>query len=147
MSDANEQQGLDAFSKRYLAALAIIALLAGAWWLLGIDSRVAELNALLDADSELAAYPYSFRVRSLENGVAEMSSPRSAQLSATRGLRVMFPELANAGAVSPEMMAAQERLAGVQSRAAALVTAQADVGRVRWVLDEQWLSGHGIYVQ
>ena len=147
MSDANEQQGLDAFSKRYLAALAIIAVLAGAWWLLSIDSRVAELNALLDADSELAAYPYRFRVQSLENGVAEVSSPRSAQLSATRGLRAMFPELANLSAVSPEMMAAQERLAGVQSRAAALVMAQADVGRVRWVLDEQWLSGHGIYVQ
>jgi hypothetical protein len=143
----NEQQGLDAFSKRYLALLAIIALLAGAWWLLSLDSRVSELNDVLDSDSTLAEYPYRFRVLSLENGVAEMSSPRSAQLSATRGLRVMFPELVNAGAVSPEMMAAQEHLASVQSRAAELITAQPDVRRVRWVLDEQWLSGHGIYVQ
>ena len=147
MPEANQQQGLDTFSKRYLAALAIIAVLAGAWWLLSLDSRVHELNALLDSDSELAAYPYRFRVLSLEDGVAAMSSPRSAQLSATRGLRAMFPELTNASAVAPEMMAAQEYLASVQSRAASLVAEQPDVSRVRWVLDEQWLSGHGIYVQ
>jgi hypothetical protein len=35
----------------------------------------------------------------------------------------------------------------VQSRAAQLVSGQADVKRVRWVLDERWLAAHGIYVQ
>jgi hypothetical protein len=59
----------------------------------------------------------------------------------------MFPELQNASAVSPEMMAAQEQLASVQSRAGKLVRDQDDVRRVRWVLDERWLSRHGIYVQ
>ncbi|QFU77702.1 hypothetical protein EY643_00745 [Halioglobus maricola] len=112
-----------------------------------MDTRVGELNDLLDADAELAAYPYSFRVLSLEEGVASMSSPRSAQLSAIQGLRILFPELETESAISPAMMAAQEQLAAVQSRAGKLVGAHENVNRVRWVLDERWLARHGVYVQ
>ena len=35
LSDVNEQQGLDAFSKGYLAVLVAIAVQAGPWWLSG----------------------------------------------------------------------------------------------------------------
>jgi hypothetical protein len=45
------------------------------------------------------------------------------------------------------MMAAQERLARVQSRAGELVLQQEGVNHVRWVLDEPWLARHGVYVQ
>jgi hypothetical protein len=45
------------------------------------------------------------------------------------------------------MMAAQQTLAAVQTRAADLVTGQPQVNRVRWVLDESWLAGQGIFVQ
>jgi hypothetical protein len=138
---------MDQFTKRYLSVLGIVIAVGLLWWLAGQDSRVSELNELLETDQQLSAYPYQFRVLSLEDGIADISSPRSAQMSATRGLRVMFPELQNASAVSPEMMAAQEQLASVQSRAGKLVRDQDDVRRVRWVLDERWLSRHGIYVQ
>lgn len=147
MSEATPRGGLDTFTRRYLMILGT-AIVAGAlWWLVNADSRVAELNALLAADPEIAQYPYPFRVLSLEDGVADMSSPRSARLSAVQGLRAMFPELRRSSAVSPEMMAAQETLAAVQSRAADLVAEQPDVTRVRWVLDESWLAGQGIFVQ
>jgi hypothetical protein len=43
-------------------------------------------------------------------------------------------------------MAAQEMLAHVQSKASKLVKNQADVNSVRWVLDERWLSNHGVHV-
>ncbi|RLQ23267.1 hypothetical protein DWB85_03955 [Seongchinamella sediminis] len=117
------------------------------WWLFTLDYRVAELNDLLEADEQLAAYPYQFRVLSLDNGSARMSSPRSAQMSAIQGLRILFPQLTTASADSAEMLAAQVKLARTQSRAAALVSAEADVNRVIWVLDERWLGSHGVYVQ
>ena len=147
MSAEDKPAGLDSFTRRYLYVLGGLALLGLAWWLTSGDSRVDELNDLLSADAELAAYPYTFRVLSLDNGVAALSSPRSAQLSAVQGLRVMYPELREVGVQSDTMMAAQEQLGQVQSRAAQLVSAQVDVKRVRWVLDERWLATHGIYVQ
>jgi len=138
---------MDQFTRRYLYILSAVALAALVLWVSGKDSRVGALNDLLEADEQLASYPYQFRVLSLEEGMAEMTSPRSARMSATRSLRIMFPELQDKSAVSPEMMEAQEQLASVQSRAAALIQAQLDVRQVRWTLDERWLSRHGEYLQ
>jgi len=101
---------------------------------------------LLDADSDIAAYPYPFRVISLENGVAQVSSPRSAQLSAIQSLRVMYPALEQSSVVSDEMMTAQAGLARIQSRVGKLVKSQGDVNSVRWVLDQQWLTEHGVNI-
>jgi len=138
---------MDSFTRRYLFILSAAALAVLVLWLSGRDSRVGALNDLLAADEQLASYPYQFQVLSLADGVAEMTSPRSARMSAIRSLRIMFPELQDKSAVSPEMMAAQERLADVQSRAAAIIQAQEDVQRVQWTLDERWLSRHGEYVE
>jgi hypothetical protein len=146
MNDEQESTGLDSFTRKYLYVLAGLALIGFVLWLSSLDFRVSEINKLLEADAELAAYPYPFRVMSLENGVAQMSSPRSAQLSAIQSLRVMFPELKQHSAVSDEMVAAQEELARVQAYAANLVTREEDVSRVRWVLDKQWLASHGVNV-
>lgn len=138
---------LDDFSRRYLYLLGAALLVALVWWLISLDSRVAKLNELLAADARLAAYPYQFRVLKLEEGVAYMSSPRSAQMSALQSLSVMFPDLKHAALESPRMTEAQEQLAEVQSHAAALIRSQDDVQRVIWVLDERWLANHGIYLQ
>lgn len=138
---------MDQFTRRYLYILTAVAVAALLLWVSGRDSRVGALNDLLAADEQISSFPYQFRVLSLANGVAEITSPRSARMSAIRSLRIMFPELRDKSAVSPEMMAAQERLANVQSRAAALMQAQEDVQRVQWTLDERWLSRHGEYVQ
>lgn len=116
-------------------------------WLSNLDPRVGELNDILESDEQLAAYPYQFRVLSLDQGVARMTSPRSAQMSAIQGLRIMFPELEGKSPVSPEMIAAQERLASIQTRAAVLIKAQEDVRSVRWTLDERWLARNGVYMQ
>ncbi|WP_198171857.1 hypothetical protein [Pseudohalioglobus lutimaris] len=139
--------GMDDFTRRYLYLLAAVLVAGLVWWLGSIDFRVREINETLQSDHTLSDYPYTFRVLSLENGIAEVSSPRSAQMSAIQGLRILFPSLQNASAVSDEMMSAQEELARVQSRAGQLVSEQEDVNQVRWVLDEKWLSSYGVYVQ
>jgi len=146
MNENQEREGLDNFTRKYLYGLAGLAVIGFVLWLSSLDFRAGEINDLLEADAELAAYPYPFRVMSLENGVAQVSSPRSAQLSAIQSLRVMFPELQQKDAVSDEMMAAQEALASMQARAGQLVKSQTDVNRIRWVLDKQWLSSHGVYI-
>ena len=147
MSDASETGGLDDFSRRYLYLLGGAVVIGLAWWLASLDDRAGELNDLLEADDALSAYPYQFQVISVNNGVARMSSPRSAQMSAIQGLRIMFPGLKDASADSAQIMAAQKRLAQTQSRAANLVKAEPDVDRVVWVLDERWLANSGVYVQ
>lgn len=107
MDEAQESTGLDNFTRKYLYVLMGLLLIGFIWWLSSLDFRVKEINELLEADTELAAYPYPFRVVSLENGVAQVSSPRSAALSAIQSLRVMYPALQQVSAVSDEMMAAQ----------------------------------------
>ena len=146
MSEEQPKPGLDNFTRNYLYILIGVAFVGFIWWLSSLDFRVGEINKLLEADTELAAYPYAFRVVSLEKGIAEVSSPRSAKLSAIQSLRVMFPELKQHNAVSDKMVAAQKELARVQSYAGKLVKSQEGVKAVRWVLDRRWLENHGVYI-
>ncbi len=135
---------MDRFTRRYvmlLCALLAVALLA---WLASRDGRVAELNGLLAADDELAAYPFQFRVREINNGVAFVTSPRSAQVPVMQFLHTAFPSLRDKDVQHPEMMAAQDRLVAVQSRAAELVQTHPEVNAVRWVLDERWFAERGV---
>jgi hypothetical protein len=138
---------MDQFTRRYLFILGTVAVAVSIFWVSNLDSRVGALNDILEADKQLASYPYQFRVISLDKSVANMTSPRSAQMSAIQGLRVMFPQLEGKSAVSPEMIEAQKRLANMQSRAAGLIKAEEDVRSVRWKLDERWLSRNGVYVE
>jgi len=137
---------MDSFTRKYLGLLTGVAVIGLFWWLLSLDSRVGELNAALDADPELAGYPYQFRVLSLEGGIAEISSPRSAEVPVMRFLRVAFPDLANTAVTSPQMMAAQQRLAKLQSRAADRVREHPEVHGVRWTLDQRWYAERGVTV-
>ena len=83
---------------------------------------------------------------SLEKGIARVSSPRSAQVSAVQSLRIMYPVLKQSSAVSDEMMAAQTELARIQSYVGKRVKSQDDINSVRWVLDQQWLTEHGVHL-
>lgn len=123
-----------------LGLIAVVVLLV----LASRDPRVGELNDLLEADAQLADYPYRFRVLELEDGVAVMSSPRSAEVAASRFLAAAFPRLRNLPATDPAMMAAQQELAERQGRAAELIRRQPDVSAVRWELDRRWLRSHGV---
>ena len=61
---AAARQGLDAFTKRYLTAILLVAAMLLLWWLAGLDSRVSALNALLRSDPELAAQAALVQVQS-----------------------------------------------------------------------------------
>lgn len=146
MNDQQDSPSMDSFTKKYLFFLASLALVALVWWLSSLDFRAGEINDLLAADNEIASYPYPFRVISVNKGVAKVSSPRSAELSALQSLRVMYPKLEKSDATSDEVMAAQKQLAHVQSKVAKLIKDQDDVVRISWVLDIQWLSERGIQI-
>lgn len=138
---------MDTFTRRYTTFLALLAAAALAVWLSSYDSRVSDINNRLAADPILSSYPYHFEVLSIEHGVARMHSPRSAQMSAIQGLRILFPELRSKSAVSDAMMAAQEQLAKMQSLAMRTVLEHPDVDKVIWVLDQVWLESNGVVVQ
>lgn len=106
--------------------------------------KVGALNDALADKSELADYPYRFRVLEFDNGVATVSTPRAANFNAFRALRIIFPELANEPDDSPRLYEAQEELASVQALAAEAVRSDPDVRRVDWSLDEHWLRDNGI---
>ncbi|CAA0121223.1 Uncharacterised protein [Halioglobus japonicus] len=141
-----EKPRLDDFTKRYLVGLLVIAVLGFAWWFSGWDRRIGQLNAILEADEELSAYPYQFKVLSLEDGVAEISSPRSAEVPVIKFLRIVFPQLRDSSVTDESVMAAQDELVTVQSRAGKLVSDEEDVKSIRWSLDRQWYESQGMYL-
>jgi hypothetical protein len=73
-----------------------------------------------------------------------MSTPRSTEVPVERVLGLLFPEVSRRPSDSPEFREAQQRLAGVQTRARDLVLEDAQIQRVSWVLDRDWLRDHGI---
>jgi hypothetical protein len=141
-----QRPGLDPFTRRYLLLLLGVAAGLLIWWLASFDSRVGELNRLLRSDNRLAEYPYRFQVLSLNDGVAEISSPRSAQVPVMQFLRIVYPELKYASVNDEAMMTAQDKLAKMQAHAGKLVSNQEYVQSVRWSIDRQWYANHGIYL-
>jgi hypothetical protein len=138
---------MDRFTRNYSIGLGIVVVTLLGLWIYSIWSpRVWELNDLLEADSTLADYPYQFRVRSLDNGVATLSTPRSPAFPAIQFLALIQPELAGLDQADPKMIAAQQALIDHQKRAMALVEAQPDVRSVTWELDVKWLAEHGVQV-
>ena len=107
---------MDSFAKRYLMVLSAIVVIAVAYMLLNSDERVAQINEMLAGDTQLQAYPYPFRVFRLEDGVAVMGSPRSAEVPVMQFLRTAFPPLSRTAVDDPAMMAAQQELARTQDR-------------------------------
>lgn len=138
---------MDKFTRNYSIALGLICLAIFVIWLANIDFRVSELNDLLEDDQMLADYPYQFRVISLNNGVAELSSPRSAAMPAIKFLGIIYPELKGSTAQDPNMITAQKDLADHQMHAKNLILEQPDVIRTRWVLDRDWYSERGIFLE
>jgi hypothetical protein len=135
---------MDNFTRKYVYFLISLICIGLIGWLSSLDFRARAINGLLESDAEVAAYPYPFRVISLEKGIAQVSSPRSAQFSAVQSLRIMYPSLEKSSAISDEMMLAQEELARIQSHVGKLVKTQEDVNSIRWVLDQQWLIEHDV---
>lgn len=138
---------MDQFTRNYSIALGLVVVALLAWWLSSIwQPRVWELNDLLESDATLADYPYQFRVLSLENGVATLSTPRNFQVPAIRFLEIIHPELAGKAQDDPKVIAAQQDLIDHQKRAQGLMLALPDVERTDWRLDVKWLADHGVQV-
>lgn len=134
---------MDRFTRNYSIFLGIL-LLGLLFWVFYENPQVRELNGLLERDSEVAAYPYRFRVLRLENGIAVMGTPRSAEFPAFRALGILFPELANRAQDDPELMQAQQTMARIQEHARSIVLDSGKARRVLWELDTNWLTGHGV---
>jgi hypothetical protein len=138
---------MDKFTRNYSIVLGVVVVALLAWWINSSwQPQVWEINDVLDADPELTDYPYQFRVKRFENGVATISTPRNFQVPAIRFLEVIHPELAGLAQDDPKMIAAQQGLIDHQKRTQGLVLAQPGVDRVDWELDVQWLSDHGVQV-
>jgi hypothetical protein len=138
---------MDRFTRNYLIFLGLLGAGALAWWISSWNPRVGEINDLLEADPKLSAYPYQFRVVSLEKGIAKISSPRSFDVPVIKFLAAIRPDLAHKPQDHPEVMAAQAELATHQKRAGKLVQEQADVKQVRWTLDRDWWAERGVFVK
>ena len=139
---------VDRFTRNYAIGLGLVlAALAVVWVISTWDPGASKLNALLASDIELAAYPYQFRVESLNDGVATLKSPRSFEVPVIRFLAVIEPRLAGKDADHPDVMAAQAALAHHQKRAQEIVERQPEVKAVRWVLDREWYAARGLPTQ
>jgi len=138
---------MDKFTRNYSIALGVVVIALLAWWLSSIwQPRVWEVNDMLESDPKLSEYPYQFRVVSLNDGVATLSSPRNFQVPAIRFLEIIHSELAGLAQDDPKVIAAQQDLIDHQKRAQGLVLGQGDVDEVTWQLDVQWLADHGVQV-
>lgn len=134
---------MDKFTRSYSIVLAGIVAV-GLVWVFYESPGVSRLNAALEANAELEGYPYRFRALELSNGVATLSTPRSADFPAYRALGILYPALGGEAPDSPAMLEAQQELARVQGIARQVVIADQDVSRVVWALDERWLHANGI---
>ena len=138
---------MDKFTRNYSIGLGLICLAILVYWLATFSFRVSELNDLLENDQSLVDYPYQFRVISLDDGVAELSSPRSFDAPAVNFLAIIYPDLKNRSTEDPILIAAQKDLADHQAHAKKLILDQPDITKVRWVLDRAWYSERGIYLE
>jgi hypothetical protein len=136
---------MDRFTRNYLIALgAIVGSLVLWWGIANWQPQVWRLNGLLDDEPALAAFSYRFRVLELIDGVASVTTPRTADMPATRFLGMLRPELAGRREDDAALIAAEKQLAAVQGRARELLLAQPEVREVRWVLDRDWYLQRGI---
>ncbi len=127
---------------------AMLVLGAIYWFGLRTDPRVDALNqALIEIGSPaLRNYPYSFRVISLEGGLAVMDSPRSFDVPVYRMIGALYPNLSSKAPNDPDFIAAEKELAQMQSEARTIVLRQPGVTGVKWELDRNWLIAHNIQI-
>jgi len=134
---------MDKFTRNYSIFLGALTLLLLVWALYE-DPIVADLNDLLEQDQVISSYPYRFHVLRVDSGVAILSSPRNSMFPMFKALGIIFPRLANRAQDNPDLMQAQAQLAEVQKRAKRIVIESGKVPRIRWELDREWLTNHGI---
>lgn len=147
MADSQAEAPFSPREKQVAMVLIPLLILGLAFtWLMVNSPRVGELNDMLAANTELAAYPYPFRVLTIEGETAVMSSPRSPESSVLQALRIIRPDVSVADPNSAAVIALQKELAELQFLAKDLVLAQPDIEKIRWELDVSWLRENGAIV-
>ncbi|WP_323004169.1 hypothetical protein [Denitromonas sp.] len=128
--------------------LALVVAWATDWFIQRPDSQARALNAAIAAEgsAELKAYPYPFRVLRVEDGKAVMGTPRSRDVSVTRVIKILYPDINVLDTNDAAFIAAQKELAGLQFEARDIVMKQPGVKSVAWEIDRHWLGAHGIDV-
>lgn len=131
-----------------LIVLAIVVAWAVDWFIQRPDSQARALNAAIAAEGSAAlkAYPYPFHVLRVEDGIAVMSTPRSRDVSVTRVIKVLYPDINVLDTNDAAFIAAQKELAGLQFEARDIVMKQPGVKTVAWEIDRHWLGARGIDV-
>ncbi|MCU7891180.1 MAG: hypothetical protein KZQ78_06025 [Candidatus Thiodiazotropha sp. (ex Ustalcina ferruginea)] len=138
---------LDRGTKIYAAVLGGILLLVLLGWLLTLDFRLGEIDALIQQDQQTAAYPYPFRALDIIGTTAIISSPRSNSMPAVRFLGIINPSLRNKSTQDLQVIAAQKELAAIQSKVKKRVLARDDIDKVRWRIDKEWFSQKGVWLE
>jgi hypothetical protein len=140
---AGDEHKMDRGTKIYAGVLALLVLALLVLFLYQ-DPKVSSLNGVLENDPEIADFPYPFRVLSVNDGVASLSTPRSTEVPVERVLGILFPSVSGKSPESPEFQQAQQKLAQVQNKVRKLIMADAQIERIDWRLDHTWLSQHGL---
>ena len=138
---------LDRGTKIYAAVLGAFLLLGLLAWLLTLDFRLGEIDAMLQQDQEIGGYAYSFRALEITGTTAIISTPRSNAVPAVKFLGMIKPGLRNKSEQAPEVIAAQKELGAIQSKVRKLVLSRNDIEKVRWRIDKEWYSQKGIWIE
>ena len=138
---------LDQGTKIYAAVLGAILLLGLLAWLLTLDFRLGEIDAMLQQDREIGGYPYTFRALEITGETAVISTPRSNTVPAVKFLGMIKPGLSNKSEQDPAVIAAQKELGAIQSKVRKLVLSRDDIEKVRWRIDKEWYSQKGVWIQ
>ena len=136
---------MDRFTRNYSMVLGVVIVVLVAVFMYE-DPQIQSLNDRLFQDTRLSTYPYKFRVLRLENGIATMTTPRSAEFPAYRALGLLFPSLDGLPQEDTRLMQGQLDMAQLQEYAKGLVLDAEFVEHVLWELDAQWLDRHGIEI-
>ena len=123
-------------SRQFILVMVVAALFVG--WLGWRGMTVINLNNGIQEHSELADYPYPFRVLRVEGNTAVMSTIRSPHIATTEALRELFPSLRGVNQNSREFQRVEREFARLQARASEVVLASPSVDRIRWELDANW---------
>jgi len=134
---------------RTLKILSAVLVLGAIYWFgFRTDPRVEALNQALSqiGSPALRNYSYSFRVISLEGGLATMGSPRSFDVPVYRMIGALHPNLSGKATNDPDFIAAEKELAQIQSEARKIILGQPGITGVKWELDRNWLIAHNIQI-
>lgn len=134
--------------KGYWVLLILTFLVALDWYIRAPDGRSRELTGVIQkqGSQELKDYPYQFKVLKVQGDTAYLSTPRNVEAPAFKALGAMFPEINTKDANNPEFIAAEKRLARIQTEAQNIVQAQPGIKSVQWMLDREWLKRNFIEV-